>query len=69
MASTRNINTPNDYCLQQRQFSQNMNYNLYKNSQYGEAVHNAIPQAGINMGHMPWNVLSQNPVEIESALF
>lgn len=69
MASTRNINTPNDYCLQQRQFSQNMNYNLYKNSQYGEAAHNAIPQAGINMGHMPWNVLSRNPVQIESALF
>ena len=30
MASTRNNNTPNDYCLQQRSYTDSLKYNEYK---------------------------------------
>lgn len=69
MASTRNINTPGDYCLQQRQFKLSEQYNEYTNSQYGEAYNTAIPSLGITPSHMPRNTLSSNPIEIESCLF
>ena len=70
MASTRNKNTPSDYCLQQRSYRENMRYNLYEHSQYGTtAGTSAFPCVGTNMGHMPWEVLAKNPVDIESGLF
>lgn len=70
MASTRNKNTTSDYCLQQRSYRQNMQYNLYEHSASGSAAGtSAFPCVGTNMGHMPWNVLAQNPVDIESGLF
>ena len=69
MASTRNINTPGDYCLQQRQFKSTQQYNEYVNSQYGSAYDPAIPCLGITPSHMPRDTLSNNPVEIESCLF
>lgn len=69
MASTRNINTPGDYCLQQRQFKLSEQYNEYANSQYGSAYSPAIPCLGITPSHMPRNTLSSNPIEIESCLF
>lgn len=69
MASTRSINTPGNYCLQQRQFTDSKNYDLYKNSQYGSAYSPAIPCIGYMPSHMPRDTLSRNPVEIESALF
>ena len=37
MASTRNKNTPGNYCLQQRNYNLSNNYTLYPNSQYGYA--------------------------------
>ena len=37
MASTRNINTPSDYCLQQRSYKDSLKYNEYVNSQVGRA--------------------------------
>ena len=69
MASTRNNNTPGNYCLQQRAYSLAVNYDLYKNSQYGHACTPAIPAVGYTPSHMPRDTLSTNPVEIESALF
>lgn len=69
MASTRNINTNGDYYLKQRSFADSRQYNSYVNSQWGSAVETAIPCLGITPSHMPWNTLSSNPVEIESALF
>ena len=62
MASTRNKNTPSDYCLQQRSYRENMRYNLYEHSQYGTtAGRSAFPCVGTNMGHMPWEVLAKKP--------
>lgn len=69
MASTRNNNTPSDYCLQQRQFELSKAYNGYINSQWGEAYKVAMPCLGITPSHMPRNTLSSNPVDIESSLF
>lgn len=69
MASTRNINTPEDYCLQQRSYGQSYGYNTYENSFVGRAYHTAIPCLGITPNHMPRDTLSNNPVEIESSLF
>ena len=69
MASTRNNNTPGNYCIQQRGYSLALKYDLYQNSQYGDAYKPAIPCLGYTPSHMPWNTLSNNPVEIESTLF
>ena len=69
MASTRNNNTKGNYCLQQRSYKLSREYTDYKNSQYGQAYSTAIPCLGITPSHMPWNTLSNNPVEIESALW
>ena len=69
MASTRNINTPSDYCLQQRSYKDSLKYNEYENSQAGRAYHNALPCMGITPSHMPREAFSKNSVEIESSLF
>tara|TARA_B100000683_G_C12401422_1_gene519894 strand:+ start:324 stop:686 length:363 start_codon:yes stop_codon:yes gene_type:complete len=69
MASTRNINMPSDYCLQQKSYRKALDYDLYKNSQYGETTKPRMPCVGYTPSRMPWNTLSRNPVEIESALF
>ena len=69
MASTRNNNTPSDYCLQQRAYQQSRQWIDYKHSSYGKAYKNALPSLGYTPSHMPWNTLSNNPVQIESQLF
>lgn len=69
MASTRNNNTPGNYCLQQRSYKLSEKYTQYVNSQYGTAYRPAIPCVGYTPSHMPRNTLSNNPVDIESALF
>ena len=69
MASTRNKNMPNDYCLQQRSYMDTRNYAEYTYSQVGRAYNNALPTMGITPSHMPREAFSRNSVEIESALF
>ena len=69
MASTRNINTPSDYCLQQRSFWEARSYDFYKYSQYGHTPNPSFPCIGYTPSHMPRDTLSKNPIEIESALF
>lgn len=69
MASTRNINTPLNYCAEQRTYRQAEGYCMYKHSQYGTAVSTNMPGTGLNPGQIPWTSLSYNPVEIESFLF
>jgi hypothetical protein len=68
MASTRNINTPGNYCLQQREFKQSQIYTLYPNSQYGAAYNTRLPGNGLLPGQMPGNKLSHNSADIESFL-
>ena len=69
MASTRNNNTPGNYCLQQRAYREANMYDLYPHSQYGHVTNPAFPCVGYTPSHMPRNTLSRNPVEIESSLF
>lgn len=69
MASTRNKNTPGNYCLEQKQFSSSKDYTLYPNSQYGAAYDNRLAGNGLNPAQMPWNQLSYNAPDVESFLF
>jgi len=69
MTSTRNKNMPGDYYLEQRDYKLSNDYELYKNSQYGQAYFNALPCLGFNPSHMPRQTFAYNPIEIESALF
>lgn len=69
MASTRNKNTKNDYCIQQRQFNDNMIYNTYVHSQWGESYTTHIPTYGLNPPKLPRDKLSNNSIETESYLF
>jgi len=69
MASTRSINTPGNYYLEQKQYHDSKQYKLYKNSQYGEAWNTNLCGNGLLPGQLPREKLSYNPVEIESFLF
>jgi hypothetical protein len=69
MASTRNKNTPGNYCLEQREFSESSGYTLYPNSQYGAAYNTRLAGNGLNPAQIPWNKLSYNAADVESFLF
>jgi len=69
MVSTRSINNPANYYLEQKQNRLTTNYRLYENSSNGEAFNPAIPTLGYTPSHMNRNVFSNNPIEIESYLF
>ncbi len=69
MASTRNINTPGNYNLQNKEYKQTETYTLYPNSQYGAAYNTRMPGNGLLPGQMPWNKLSYNAPDTESFLF
>ena len=69
MASTRNNNTPGNYCLQQQQYNGSRNYTGYKHSAYGEAYHTQWAGNGLNPGQLPWNTLSNNAPDTESFLW
>ena len=69
MASTRNRNTPGNYCLEQKQYHHLEQYTLYPNSQYGAAYQTNLPGNGLNPGQIPGNKLSNNTSDIESFLF
>jgi len=69
MSSTRNKNTPQNYCLEQRDYNLANTYTHFENSSYGNAYSNAIPCLGITPSHMPRDTLSHNPIEIENFLF
>ena len=69
MASTRNINTPGNYKLEETQYHQSEKYNLYKNSSSGEAYNQHLAGIGLLPGQVPWDQLSNNSVNTESFLF
>jgi hypothetical protein len=69
MASTRNKNTPGDYCLQQQSILNQSKYLEYKYGSNGRAYNNALPTFGVTPSHMPREAFSYNSVQIESALF
>ena len=67
MASTRNNNTPSDYCLQQRSYKQALGYDLYPYKYL--APDTRFPCFGINVGSVPNTKLSCNPINTESFLY
>jgi hypothetical protein len=69
MASTRNKNTPGNYCLEQRQYQHYANDLMYKNGAAGEAYTTKLAGDGVLQGPVPWNKLSQNYADVESFLF
>jgi hypothetical protein len=69
MTSTRNINTRGDYSLEQEHYGLARFYNGYIHAAQGCAYQNSIPTIGITPSHMPRGTLSNNPIDIESALF
>ena len=64
MASTRNNNTPGNYCLQQRSYQQARQETIYKHSAYGEAYSTKWAGNGLNPGQLPWNTMSKNAPDI-----
>ena len=69
MASTRNKNTPGNYCLDQRQNTGIETWQLYKEGANGYAYDTKLAGNGLNPGQMPWSTLSGNPADIESFLW
>ena len=69
MASTRNNNTPGDYCYQQKQYALSRQHLMYPNSQAGAAYDTKLPGRGLNPGQIPDYKLSYNGIDIESFLF
>ena len=69
MTDTQSVNNPADYCLQQEAYAKARDHVFYKHGPFGHAADVAIPCVGIMPSHMPRDTLSNNPVEIESALF
>jgi hypothetical protein len=69
MASTRNKNTPGNYCLDQKQYTNSEAWQLYINGANGYAYDTRLPGNGLNPGQFPWSKLSHNPADIESFLF
>ncbi len=69
MASTKNKNTAPNYCMQQRQFRDNIHHIMYENSQNGRAYFNSLPSLGFNPTYMSREEFSKNSIDIESRLF
>jgi hypothetical protein len=69
MASTRNKNTPGNYCLDTKQNHRIESWQLYKNGGNGHAFDTRLPGNGLNPGQYPWDELSNNAADIESFLW
>ena len=67
MASTRNKNMNTEFTLQQRMNTYICDQRTSKERTV--AYMNAIPCAGVNMGHMPNHTLAHNATDIESSLY
>lgn len=68
MACTRDINSPANYCLEQKAIKNQKEHHLFINGPNGHAYNPAFPEL-YNNGRVPSNVLSCNGVDIESKLF
>ena len=66
MASTRSKNDPGNYALEQRYFDL---ARKHIHGPYGMSYKTTLSELGPTPSHFPRDVLSHNPVEIESKLF
>lgn len=67
MASTRNLNTPGDYCMEQWSFGKQSSYCTYK--EYAFASPTLLAGDGLLQGRIPETELAGNSKDIESFLF
>lgn len=67
MASTRNKNTWSDYRIEQQSLHEEAQWKTARERRY--AYKTRMPSAGINVGHMPNDVLARNATDIESRLY
>ena len=68
MASTRDINSTENYKLEQRALDNISNNISYNNAPNGHAYNPALPVSYM-AGRMPADNFSHNPIDIESVLF
>lgn len=68
MTSTRNKNTIGDYSIECNSYAKSRQWIQYPYSTYGQAYDVSMPSLGITPSRMPWNTLSNNPVDIENSL-
>ena len=68
MTSTRDKNSTGNYCLEQKSLKQIRNNLAFYNSPNGHAYDPAFPELYMP-SHMPSDILSNNPTDIESSLF
>jgi hypothetical protein len=66
MASTRNINTPGDYCMEQWSYDKQSAYSTYK--EYSVPDRSMFAGDGLLGGRMGTTELSYNYTDIESSL-
>jgi hypothetical protein len=67
MASTRSKNTPGNYCLEQRAYTQGSSYVAERD--YAYPKHVLMAGTGLLQGYMGNAVLAENPQDVESFLF
>ena len=67
MASTRNRNNKAEYLLEQKRniFVERNRTDAIRTTAYTQR----LPDAGINVGHVPSNQLTKNATDVESSLF
>ena len=69
MASTRNINTRGNYCMENKEYQKRLEWALYPHSSHGNAYTTSIPGNGLLQGNINSSQLSYNNTNIESFLF
>jgi hypothetical protein len=70
MASTRNLNTPGDYALEQNRFAHQFEFRDYNTSSFvGVAYNTMLPGDGLVGMRADSRVLSRNYCDIETQLF
>jgi hypothetical protein len=69
MASTRNKNTPNNYCMEMKQYDVFKEWNLYKHSSHGYAYETNLPGNGFGNVRLPYDCMSHNAIDTESFLY
>lgn len=69
MASTRNLNTPDDYSMKQKQYRDKLNYLTDKQNGFGVPKDSYFAGDGLLMGRIASENLDFNSCDIESQLF
>lgn len=69
MASTRNLNNPEDYKMRQKMYRDKLNYLTDKKNMYGVPQESHFAGDGLLMGRIASENLAFNACDVESMLF